>query len=254
MMKKIYLTLLVALGAFVLPWFLPWLYSIVFPVKADDPFLAYSPVCDSFIVSENLGDGKTEIYSVDKEGRRLATFSKEERDSLLPQIYFNQLAGREALPDSIGGVELSLPALKHGQWVFSSLPRDINKVKPEVFLIMESMPERFDLEDPDAVFTLDGCVEFRRIADGKIDASRSRRFDEVFRRCGFEYPARSLSANITTRKPYDEGYLIADASGKVFHMKMQAGRPYMSEVRLLIPWKLQMSLLWRILIHASSDL
>ncbi len=231
-MKKIYLIFLCLLSALILAWFLPWLYSIIFPSASNDPFLAFSPVNEQFIATDNLGEGKTDIFTLKPDGSRGETLTREERDSLLPQIYFTQLVAAEKLPDTIAGKEVSIPVLKHGQWVFSSHPRDLNKVMPEVHLIMESMPERIDLEDPDEVFTLNNKVEFIRISDGSVNENRSARFDRVFRDRGFNYPLRSSSANITTRKPRDEGYLLADDAGKVFHLKMQAGRPYMSAIAL----------------------
>ncbi|MDE6116072.1 MAG: DUF4857 domain-containing protein [Duncaniella sp.] len=144
-MKTAYKIFLTALSIAVLAWFLPWLYSLIFPVGGSDPFVAYSPVTDSFIVSEN-SDGKTGIYEVDNNntptGRK---FTREERDSLLPQIYFTQLVAHEKLPDTINGIEVSIPIFKHSQWVFNSIPHDVNKKGAEVHLMMESMPARFDI-------------------------------------------------------------------------------------------------------------
>lgn len=230
-MKKAYAIVLVALSVIVLSWFLPWLYSIVFPVGGSDPFIAYSPVSNRLIVSTL--DEQGTITSADNEGNLTGeTFTREQRDSLLPQIYFTQLMAREEMPDSINGIEMSVPALKHNQWVFSSIPHDVNKVFPEVFLIMESMPRRIDLEDPEEVFRFrNGKVEFIDIATNSVNDSRTRRFTEIFNDRGFTLPVRSFSANITSRKAYDEGYLMVDGNNDVFHLKMQAGRPYMVKLR-----------------------
>ena len=141
-MKRIYRGVLIALGVMVLSWFLPWLYSMVFPSGVSDPFVAWSPVSDCFIVSDNSAEGKTRICSVDALGRPVREYTKEERDSLLPQIYFNQLMARETLPDSLKGKEVTIAGLKHGQWVFSSLPRDINRVMPEVYLGVDAPAPR----------------------------------------------------------------------------------------------------------------
>lgn len=228
-MKRVYSIVLVALSIVVLAWFLPWLYSLVFPVAGSDPFVAMSPVCDGLVVSE-LGDntGK-EIFLADADGQPTGkTITKEERDSLLPQIYFTQLMARGIMPDTIKGIEASMQNLKHGQWVFSTIPHDVNKVLPEVYLIMESMPARIDLEDPDEVFRFrDGKVEFIEMATNTVNSKRTERFTHVFNDRGFTLPLRSWSANITSRKAYDNGYLLADANGDIFHLKMQAGRPYM---------------------------
>ena len=227
-MKTAYKVFLTALSILILSWFLPWLYSIVFPAGASDPFIAYSPVTDSFIVSESGGG---DIYAVDADGNRLSPdYTKEERDSLLPHIYYTQLVAHDRLPDTINGIAVSVPEFKHSQWVFSSSPRDINKVPARVYMMMESMPARIDLEDPDEVFRLNGQVEFIDIRTNTVNPTRSRRFTDVFAQRGFEYPVKTLHANVTTRKPYDEGYLMIDNKGDIFHVKMQAGRPYMVRV------------------------
>lgn len=230
-MKKIYKIFLAALGIIVLSWFLPWLYSLIFPVGAYDPFVAWSPISDSFIVTDSHEeDGH--IYSVDAEGNPVADFTRNQRDSLLPQIYFNQLVAREQLPDTIKGQEVTIPGLRHSQWVFTSLQRDLNKVGAKIYMMMESMPERFELEDPEVVFRVNGnsALEFIDIATNTTDESKTRRFNEIFDRQGFVYPIKSASANVTTRKAYDEGYLMADANGDIYHVKMQASRPSMVKV------------------------
>ncbi|MDE5916295.1 MAG: DUF4857 domain-containing protein, partial [Duncaniella sp.] len=207
--------------------------SIIFPVGVSDPFIAYSPVSRQMIVSATGHEKNPAIYAIDSDGERVAgLYSKEQRDSLLPQIYFTQLMAREQLPDSIDGIELTVPALKHGQWVFSSLPRDINKVQPEVYLMMESMPARIDLEDPKEVFRFrNGRVEFIDMETNGVVEGRTRRFTDIFNERDFQLPVKSASANVTSRKPYDEGYLMVDNRGDIFHLKMQAGRPYMMKVR-----------------------
>lgn len=137
------------------------------------------------------------------------------------------------LPDTINGKALTIPNLKHSQWVFTSLPMDVNKVQPDWHFIMESMPKRVDLEDPTEVFSLDrGKVTFIDIATNETNAKRSQRFTKAFSDKGFAYPAKFYSANITSRKAYDEGYLLVDANGDVFHMKMRAGTPYMAKITM----------------------
>lgn len=227
-MKKAYIIFLTALSVCILAWFLPWLYSLALPDADNDPFLAFSPVSDTFVISENGDNPK--IYLQNNEN---TSFSKEERDSLLPQIYFTQLSARMQLPDTIEGKAMTIPNLKHSQWVFTSLPMDVNKVQPDWYFIMESMPKRVDLEDPTEVFSLDdGKVTFIDMASNNINDKRSQRFTRTFNDKGFEYPAKFYSSNITSRKAYDEGYLLVDNSGDVFHMKMRAGTPYLSKIAM----------------------
>lgn len=234
-MKKTYLIILISLSIFILSWFLPWLYSLLLPVGVNDPFVACSPLNNEIIVSQTGSQEKTEIFAVDANGNPTGeTFTRSERDSLLPQIYYTQLMSRNKLPDTIAGVEMSVANLRHNSWVFSALPRDINKVMPDVFLIMESMPERIDLEDPTEIFRFrNGRVEFVDMETNAVNESRTKRFTDIFNNHDFKLPIHSFSANITSRKPYDNGYLMVDNAGDIYHLKMQAGRPYF--MKLLKP-------------------
>ena len=49
---------------------------------------------------------------------------------------------------------------------------------------------------------------------------------------GFAFPACYASGNPTTRKDYDEGYLVLDANHKLFHLKCTKGRPYVKAIQL----------------------
>ena len=49
---------------------------------------------------------------------------------------------------------------------------------------------------------------------------------------GFAFPACYASGNPTTRKDYDEGYLVLDANHKLFHLKCTKGRPYVKTIQL----------------------
>ncbi len=229
-MKRFYSIFLTALSVIILSWCLPWLYSLIFPAGINDAFVAWSPISNAFVVSEPAETGG-KISIIDNNGNILEAINKDQRDSVLPQIYFNQLIAKGQFPDSIKGIEISIPLLKNTQWVFNSLPRDLNRVNSDVYLMMESMPERFDLEDPEVVFRVnDKGIEFVNMATNSVDINKTRRFNEIFTQREFAYPIKAAHANITTRKAYDEGYLIADANGSIYHLKMQAGRPYMAKV------------------------
>lgn len=232
-MKKFGYIVLYCLSILALSWFLPWLYALVSSSSSREPFASFSPVAEQWVVSVNDDSGNTDIYTLDSLGERDRTFTKTQRDSLLPQLYYKDLLAKELLPDSIGTHEVTLPFLRHAEFAFTSNRRDVNKVLPQVYLMMESMPERADLEDPDHVFRFrDGRMEFLRMADNTVNESRTRRFTDAMNAAGFIMPASDASANITARKLYDEGYLMIDADGKVFHVKQRAGRPYVSAVRL----------------------
>ena len=59
-----------------------------------------------------------------------------------------------------------------------------------------------------------------------VDAEKSKKFTEALLKKGFVFPATVIAGNPSTRKEYDEGYLLADSEGKLFHFKQVVGRPY----------------------------
>lgn len=65
-----------------------------------------------------------------------------------------------------------------------------------------------------------------------IDQEKSKVFTEVLKKKEFRFPAQYVAGNPSTRKEYDEGYLILDAEGKLFHMKQTQGRPYVRAIPL----------------------
>lgn len=219
----------------VLSWFLPWLYALCFPAGSSEPFCSFSPVSGKWIVSQASPGQKPIIVELDSlrsdgsyAGREI---TKEERDSLVPQLFYKELMARDRMPDSIGGKEVTVHNLRMSELMFNQSPRDVVKRQAGVWLMMESMPERVELSDPDQVFRFtDGGIEFVDMASNSVNASRSRRFTEALRRQGFAFPAIDLSANVTSRKQYDEGYLMIDAEGKPYHVKQQAGRPYVARI------------------------
>lgn len=235
-MTKFSKILLLAATIAVASWFLPWLYTLLTPSAGADPFCAFSPVSGKWVVSRASQGGKPEILEVAPfaenpyDGRQLTVAM---RDSLVPQLYYRQLLSHDLLPDTIAGKEVSAHLLKTHEVFFNGSPREINKRVPGVRLMMESMPLRVDLSDPEEAFrfTADG-IEFINIADNTVNTDRSRRFTEAMKSRGFKFPASDLSGNPSAKKPYDEGYLMIDAEGKLFHVKQQGGRPYVSLVTL----------------------
>ncbi len=233
-MKKLANIVFYAVAIIVLSWFLPWLYRLMLPDVKSEPFVAYSPVANAWVETVT-GDDKSQVITlVDPQGKRLdSTLTKDDRDSLIPQMYYRNLMARKRMPDTIAGIETSMHNLKNGELILTSTPHDINKVQPEVFMIMESRPERSDFEDPEEVWRwTDDGMEFIRIADGSINTDRSRRFSTELNKMGFQQPLHDFSANITSRKQRDDGYLLVDANGQVFNLKQFGGRPMVMKINL----------------------
>lgn len=228
-MKKISTIFLYLLATAALAWALPWMYNLLLPDGSRVPYISYSPLSGEFIATDH-----GESWVVNPDGSKGRGVAVAERDSLLPQQYFVQLSNTGRLPDSILGREVSPKILKNTNFVFRSSPRDVNKRFADVYMIMESRPARVDFEDPKEVFrtTSDGRLEFIRIADCSVNDDRSARFSKVFADRGFAFPMRDFSANVTTRKPFDAGYLMIDDNGKLYNMLQQAGMPFLKAIQL----------------------
>ena len=77
------------------------------------------------------------------------------------------------------------------------------------------------------VFRITGeGIEFVDMETNTIDQKKSAAFTKVLRDKGFSFPARVVSGNPSTRKRYDNGYLLVDDALRVYHMKQVRGRPF----------------------------
>lgn len=219
-----------------LSWFLPWIYSVAFPAPSGEPFCSFSPVNNKWVVSVTSPGEKPKLLVLESQEKGepvFSTITRDERDSLVPQMFYKELLAHDRLPDTIGGKAVSAHELRTHELMLNSSPRDIVKRNMGVWMMMESMPKRVDLSDPDQVFRFTPSgVEFVDMASNSVNASRSERFTKMMKERGFTFPAVDLSANVTSRKPYDEGYLMIDAAGKPFHVKQQAGRPYVTAIEM----------------------
>ena len=237
-MKTFSKIVLYVIAVAVLAWFLPWIYALAFPAPSGEPFCSFSPVNGKWVVSRSVPGEKPviNVYNSNPVNGEQAfhEITRNERDSLVPQLFYKELLAHDKLPDSIAGKAVSAHELRTHELMLNTSPRDIVKRQPGVWLMMESMPERVDLTDADQVFrfTSDGAIEFVDMATNSINTSRSKRFTDTMKKRGFSFPARDLSANVTSRKQHDEGYLMIDNDGKLFHVKQQAGRPYVAAIKM----------------------
>ena len=112
-------------------------------------------------------------------------------------------------------------------FMFRTSPGEINRRRPTVYQLLESMPDRIDLEPATDVFRITGeGIEFVDMETNTIDQKKSAAFTKVLRDKGFSFPARVVSGNPSTRKRYDNGYLLVDDALRVYHMKQVRGRPF----------------------------
>lgn len=168
-----------------------------------------------------------------RESQSGVQYTQEQVDSLLPFFYMRQLMADERFPDTINGVGFTPREAQMAAFSFRSNPMDINVVKIPLYPLLESKSGRVDLVMPDDVFRgTDSGIEFIQSKTNTIDERKSRMFTDMMLKKGFAFPIRYISGNPTARKEYDEGYLLLDSNGKLFHLKQTVGRPYVRHIEL----------------------
>ena len=142
----------------------------------------------------------------------------------LPVI--RQLASEGRFPSRIEGVAVDVRDAERSGFIFRSSPSEINRRKPGLYQLLESMPARVDFKSPTDVFRITGDgIEFVDMATKTLDRAKSDAFTRVMKDKGFAFPARVIAGNASTRKDYDNGYFIVDNDFKVYHLKQMLRRP-----------------------------
>ena len=208
-------------------WQLPWAIDYLTVKPANTPFTLYSEVLGDFAM---IGHDDKEPLYLDRRGKH---YTRREFDSLLPLFYARQLMTDGRFPDTVAGRPVTLREVQQASFIFRSTPKDLNRPSPGIHFLLESLSGRVDLTMPSDAFRLtERGVEFIDMASNRIDSAKSARFTATMRRKGVRFPVREIAGNPTARKEYDEGYVLLDADGRLFHLKMVQGRPYVRAVEL----------------------
>lgn len=190
------------------------------------PFVYYSTLLKDF----GIIDYKNREFPMeDSKGNR---YNTAQFDSLMPMLNYRQLMNDGKLPDSILGQKITLQTLRAGSVVYRYEPSRINTPVNGLYILFETMPKRVGLTIPDDVFRLRHKIEFIDAQTNSVDTEKSRSFQQVLEKEGFQFPARWLAGNPNPRKPYDEGYFVLDAGHQLFHMKMVNGRLYAKNTKI----------------------
>ncbi len=202
-------------------WLVPSAYDFLFVRPQSAPFTLYSTVTGGFGWISNTASGST------RAGSGGVTYTREEFDSIFPLFYYRQLVSEGRFPDTLNGVHITPQTAQVNNFSFKISPLEVNAPKAKLYPLLESMSGRVELEMPDDVFRITNeGIEFIDMASNKTNYAKSRAYTEVMLRKGFIFPAQVIAGNPTVKKDYDEGYLITDSRGKLFHLKQVKGRPY----------------------------
>lgn len=220
---KIYKAFVIVAAVGLLLWILPWLYSLLIPVEKGDSFVYYSPIVEDFITRS---DGNF----VDMQGN---IYTQDETDSILPYFFYRQLLSEGRLPDTLFGEAMDTKVLRREQFTFKTSPAQLNKPRVPLYELLDSESGRVDLQLPEDVFRLtDKGIEFVTAETNKVNKDKSEMFTSVMKAHGFVFPANLVWGNPSTRKAYDNGYLLTDNEGKLFNLRMAKGSPIVKNVPL----------------------
>ncbi len=220
-------TFFVCVCAFLVVWILTWAFHFAADTSDKPPFTLYSAGIDDFAMFKNEDSGK-HYYDAHANEYTEAQFYE-----MLPTFYCKQLIVNEKLPDTLYGRPVSAKFIQNENFTFKTAPAAVNKREIALYPLMESMSGRVDLEMPTDVFRItENAIEFVDMATNSVDETKSDLFTKMFVQKGFAFPAHIISGNPTTKKEYDNGYLITDSNDKLFHLKMQRGRPYLRHIEL----------------------
>ena len=217
--------LIIGLGIIVCVWLLPALYRLVAPNTSRTPFVVYSCLDSSFIQFETINK---QVQYTDFKGN---TFTKHEADSLLPLFAFRQLVAEGRLPDSLFGVALTPKLIQQNAFHFKTSPKQLNKPAVGLYTLLESASGRVDLQLPPDVFRLtDKGIEFIDCETNTVNKAKSLSFSRELEKYGFVFPVQLIWGNGTTRKDYDNGFLLTDSQNRLFQLKMVKGTPWVREI------------------------
>lgn len=211
---NIYLAVITALLAI---WLLPRLWYIITAKPYSTPFTLYSCIAGDFVSLE------------DRSGRDFTfkdTHGREYNDSVLPFFYYRVLSSRNTVPETINGKQYTAEQIESNNIFFSTSPKEVNIPELNVHMLLESDPPRLELEDPEyaLVARRDG-VRIIEMSTNRSAMALEQAFNGALDSAGFRFPAAIISGNPTTRKAYDEGYMLTDAEGGLYHLKLADGKP-----------------------------
>ncbi len=204
---------------------LPLLWEVSTDKAIRYPFTYYSSIKNSFCY-KTIDEKSTELK--DMLGN---VYTEKEFDSILPMFYYRQLATDGRLPDSLHNVEISIQKIRQHSFYFNYRPRDKFSPHIDLFPLFESMSGKVNIEMPGDVFRMTKeRIEFIDPETNQVKIDKSNSFSKLFSQFGYKGPARIVAGNPSTRKAYDEGYLIVDQNNGLFHLKMVNAKPFIKKI------------------------
>jgi len=212
---------LILLSVAVMAFFLPGIYWKAFDKKVDMPFILYSAITGEFMFRSSDDYGQTAFR--DESGNE---YSRIEFEKRLPFFYYRDLQKWGELPEEVGGMEVDVEMIRDNMQAVRIDPDYLHRPQIDLYPLFESESMFSGLEYPAEMFRIGERMEFIDAASNRINEKLSAAFTAKIEEEGFRFPAASIYGNPTTRKSFDEGYFVEDASGRLFHVKMIQGEPF----------------------------
>lgn len=217
--------------------YLPKFYWMAFEVNPRAPRIMYSSLTREFMfIKSDFTNRIPRAKYLDIHGN---SYSQDEFEKKLPLAFYRQLAATGQMPDSIGSVKIDLKEVRLNQIFMRIRSNDLDSPQIQLFPLFESASGRVRLSLPDDYFRIHRRMEFINAYTNKIEPEKSRLFTDSLRAAGFQFPATFIAGNPTTRKPFDEGYFVADARNNLFHIKMVKGKPFCRNTHFPADLKIQ---------------
>ena len=225
--KNVIYAVIVLLVTIIGLWAIPELIKTATYSRPVYPFGYYSSVKKKFMFRE--ADKRVEGKLHDDEG---VVYEEKAFDAALPLLNFRQLTLNSEMPDSIDGIKLETNLIRVKQFTSRYTPRSKNTPEIGLYIMYESLPIKGKLESPGDLFRLTDKMELITAETNTVNVEKSKRFQDALTKAGFVFPAQWSAGNMSIRKSYDEGYFSLDAAGKLFHIKMVNGRPFVRNTNL----------------------
>ena len=171
-------TIIVLLAAALLAWALPWCYAFVCSEPQESPLTLYSCVTHDFATFSF--EGHDDAAGYDPAGN---PYTERQFDSIMPTVFTRRLAEEGRLPERIDGIPFDAREVELSNFVFRASPSELNRPQIGLYQLLESAPGREGFRTPDDVFRItERGIEFVKMADNRVDAEKSERFDRVMKK------------------------------------------------------------------------
>lgn len=208
----------------------PQFFKHIFSEAYETALIAYSPVKKSVIL-RSYRNGQWFYSKADGE-----PLTEEELHHALPLHYMHTLERRGMLPEELEGWNFDYEqALRYISKERLS-PSQLDKPRFALFALMDSTPTVSGFEFPTELFRVrDHRIEFIDSASNQINVEKSARFTKRLKQAGFVYPPRMIADSPSQRKFFDNGVMMVDKEGQVFHIKRAGERFFITRTNTTLP-------------------